>query len=191
MVPVTASDREPGTGHGDDLDDPALDDFDGSHAAPPSAGTTSRSRFGCLGAAFIFLAFAILGFTVAASIRGNDDDRTRFTLQEGTESGVSYELVGEIDEQGARCLLLLRQDELNTGACDDESASEGRVGDRSVIFGQVPSRAESVRIPLTNGDRATTEVREQDGFRWYYIVVPENIDVKDNPTFIDADGGSI
>jgi len=155
--------------------------------APPSG---SKSRFGCLAATFVFLACAIFGFAVAASIRGNDDDAKQFTLDEGTQDGVSYKLVGEIDEQGERCLFLIRQGNVNTGGCDT-TANEGLLGDRSIIFGQVPARAVSVRIPLSTGDLESADVEEKDGFRWYSIVVPSEVDLEDQPAFADADGRSV
>jgi hypothetical protein len=92
-------------------------------------------------------------------------------------------------QQGARCVQLLRDGELNTGACDT-FANEAIVGDRSVIFGKVPSRAVSVRIPLSNGDLGSAEVQEKDGYRWYSFTVPQEVDIDGEPTFVDADGGS-
>jgi hypothetical protein len=137
----------------------------------------------------VFVLCMVLGFFVAASIRGNDDDAERATLEEGSHGGDEYEIEGYVDEQGARCVQLLVDGKLNTGACDT-FANEAIVGDRSVIFGKVPSRAVSVRVPLSNGDRGSAEVKEKDGYRWYSFTVPQKVDIDGKPTFVDADGGS-
>lgn len=137
----------------------------------------------------VFMLCAVMGFVVAASVRSNNDDGERVTLEEGSHDGDSYRIEGVIDEQGARCVQLLRDGELNTGACDT-TANEARVGDMSVIFGKVPARTVSVRIPLDNGDRRSAEVQEKDGFRWYSLAVDQDIDIGGEPTFVDADGGS-
>lgn len=156
--------------------------------ASPPAGPRAR-RSGCLVPLVVFVGFAVAGFAVAASVRGNDDDGTRVTLEEGELGGRSYRIEGVTDEQGARCVQLLRDDKLNTGACDT-SANEALVGDRSVIFGQAPARAVSVRVPLSNRDRGSAEVDERDGFHWYAFDVASDVDIDGEPTFVDADGGT-
>jgi hypothetical protein len=163
-------------------------------ARPPA--TPGRRRSGCLVPVVVFALCAVMGFVVAASIRGNDDDGEKVTLEEGTHDGDAYRIEGVIDEQGAQCVQLVRDDkggdvryELNTGACDT-TANEARVGDMSVIFGKVPARTVSVRIPLDNGDRRSADVQEKDGFRWYSLAVDQDLDIGGEPTFVDADGGS-
>lgn len=158
----------------------------GASTHPAPAG---KRRSGYLLPFLLFLGCAVVGFGVAASVRGNDDDGERVTLEKGQHGGRSYRIDGILDEQGERCLELLRDGDLNTGGCDT-TANEALVGDMSVIFGQVPARAVSVRVPLTNGDQASAEVQERDGFRWYSIAVDQEIDVADDASFIDADGGS-
>jgi len=153
---------------------------------PPAAG---RRRSGCLIPVVVFVLCLVMGFVVAASVRGNDDDGETVTLEEGSHDGDSYRIEGVIDEQGARCVQLLRDGELNTGACDT-TANEAKVGDMSIIFGKVPARAVSVRIPLDNGDRRSAEVQEKGEFRWYSIAVDQDLDIGGDPTFVNADGGS-
>ena len=163
------------------------DDGDETEARPPSG--PRRRRSGCLIPVAVFLLCASLGFVVAASVRGNDDDGEKVTLEEGGHDGESYRIEGVIDEQGARCVQLLRDGELNTGACDT-TANEARVGDMSVIFGKVPAGTVSVRMPLSNGDRRSAEVQEKDGFRWYSLAVDQDLDMGGEPTFVNAEGGS-
>lgn len=166
----------------------ADDDGDDAAAARPPSGP-GRRRSGCLIPVVVFIFCAFIGFVVAASVRGNDDDGETVTLEEGSHGGDSYRIEGVIDEQGARCVQLLRDGELNTGACDT-TANEARVGDMSIIFGKVPARAVSVRIPLDNGDRRSAEVQEKGEFRWYSIAVDQDLDIGGEPTFVNAEGGS-
>jgi hypothetical protein len=170
---------------GDD-DGDAVEAGDLDRPAPAGPG---RRRSGCLLPIVVFLICASVGFVVAASVRGNDDDGEKVTLEEGDHGGDSYRIEGVIDEQGARCIQLLRDGELNTGACDT-TANEARVGDMSVIFGKVPAGTVSVRMPLSTGDRQSADVQEKDGFRWYSLAVDQDVDMGGEPTFVNADGGS-
>jgi len=191
VASVTFSD---GDGDGDEMEPGGPDRRGPATARPPSA--PGRRRSGCLVPVLLFVLCAVVGFVVAASVRGNDDDGVTVTLEEGSHDGDAYRIEGVIDEQGARCIQLLRDDkdddvgyQLNTGACDT-TANAARVGDTSLIFGQVPARAVSVRVPLSDGDRETAKVQEKGGFRWYSIVVDQDVDIDGDPIFVNAEGGS-
>ena len=152
-------------------------------ATSPSAtpAPPKPSGPGCLLLAVLLPVVILVGVVVGTVLNRPDDppEEVSVTIDEGTIGDVAWRVDAVRDVDGETCAFLFENGAQLTGGCaltpDDAS-----FGDQTVVFGKAPSRAESVRVVLSNGEVVEIDTVAAEGIdgRYYATVVAGDVDAE-------------
>ncbi|MDP1820085.1 MAG: hypothetical protein Q8K58_09380 [Acidimicrobiales bacterium] len=104
------------------------------------------------------------------------DDEEAVVVAEGTIGAVAWRVDAVRDVEGDTCAFLFQDGAQLTGSCD-VTPQDATIGDATVVFGQAPSGAETVRVELDDGEVVDIDTQDVEGFDTPFYVTTVDGDV--------------